>query len=255
MQNSDLFYKHYDDLYFSKKYDEEIDCMVALAKNYYPKKINKVLEIGTGTGNHTIHLAKKRFNVVTIDTDKKMISAASKKITRAKFPNVKLLNFSVENLKEKNFDFAIAGFNVVNYLQDFTSLQTFFKAIFSRLKTNGLLIFDCWNGVAAIADPPKSKLIQSKDGEHFISCNILSSADFMNQKCTLTYHLSIKNENGKEIDSGKFSFEQILWTPMEISYCLKNSGFRVLKCSRHFQPEIAANENDWKIMYVCQKIS
>lgn len=254
-KNSDLFYRCYDGLYFSKNYAGETDSVVSLVRNYYPEKIKKVLEIGAGTGNHTLEMAKYKFSVTAIDIDEKMIFAASKKISRIKFPNVKLVNVPVEALKEKNFNFVIAGFNVVNYLPDFNSLLSFFKSVGTRLKPKGLLIFDCWNGVAAIMNPPKTKIIQCKSGENFVHCTIQSETDFMAQKTKLTYNLSVKNEKGKEIESGTFSFEQMLWTPMELSHCINNAGLKILKCSRHFQPEIAANENDWKIMYVCQKRS
>src|SRR3972149_6779176 len=128
MQKNELFYQCYDALYFSKNYDEEVNLIVSLAKKFYPEKIKNVLEIGSGTGNHTMHLAIYDFSVTAIDTDEKMILHALKKITKTKFPQVKLINTSVEKLKEKNFDFALAGFNVINYLPDINSMLSFFKA-------------------------------------------------------------------------------------------------------------------------------
>lgn len=255
MKNSDLFYRYYDDLYFSKNYSGEADSILSLVRNYYPEKVKKILEIGAGTGNHTREFARQKFSITAIDTDEKMFYAALKKLPEDKFPNVKLRNMPVENLTEKNFDFAIAGFNVVNYLYDFNSLLLFFESISARLKPNGLLIFDCWNGVAAMMDPPGSKVIHCKSGKNFVSCNIHGETSFMAQKTALVYEISIKDEKGREIEAGIFSFEQMLWTPMELNHCINNAGLKTLLCSRPFQPHITADENDWKIMFVCQKRS
>lgn len=255
MKNSDLFYRCYDDLYFSKNYSEETALVVSLVRKNYPGKIKKALEIGTGTGNHAVELAKNDFSIVSVDTDKKMLSAAKRKISGAKLLNVKLVHGRVEDLKEKTFDFSVAGFNVINYLKDFDSLKSFFKAVCVRLKPDGLLIFDCWNGVAAIKDPPKTKIIHGKSRKGFIHCTISSKTNFMRQKTRLTYSLSLRNETGDEMESGVFSFEQMLWTPMEISWCARNAGLEIIKCSRHFQPETDASEDDWKIFYICQKRS
>lgn len=252
-KNSDLFYRYYDDLYFSKDYKKEADSVVSLVRNYYPGKIKKMLEVGSGTGNHTREFARLNFSITAIDTDEKMFYAALKKIPAEKFPRVKLMNLPVENLKEKNFDFAVAGFNVVNYLPDFSALLSFFGAVSQRLKPKGLLIFDCWNGVAAIIDPPGSKTIHCKSGKNFVSCIIQSETSLMAQKTNLVYSLNVKNEKGKEISSGVFSFEQTLWTPMELGHCIHHAGLKILLCSRHFQPGIEADENEWKIMFVCQK--
>lgn len=252
-KKSDLFYQYYDDLYFSKNYKEEAALVISLVRKYYPGKIKKMLEIGAGTGNHTKEFARQNFSITAIDTDEKMFYASSKKFPAEKFPNIKMMNLPVENLKEKNFEFAVAGFNVVNYIPDFSSLLSFFRAVSQRLKPNGLLVFDCWNGIAAIMDPPQSKVIHCKSGKNFVNCTISSETSFMAQRTNLVYNLKVKDERGKETGSGVFSFEQMLWTPMELGYCINEAGLKTLLCCRHLRPEITADENEWKIMFVCQK--
>jgi len=67
------------------------------------------------------------------------------------------LHADVQNLKENNFDMAIAMFNVVNYIENQADLNTFFRAIADKLEKKGMMVFDCWNGIAAVLDPPKIK--------------------------------------------------------------------------------------------------
>jgi 2-polyprenyl-3-methyl-5-hydroxy-6-metoxy-1,4-benzoquinol methylase len=253
MRNNNLFYRYYDDLYFSKDYKGEVDSVLSLVRTYYPEKVKKILEVGAGTGNHTREFARQKFAVTAIDTDEKMFYSALKKLSRDKFPNVNLRNIPVENLEEKNFDFAVAGFNVVNYLHDFNSLLLFFDAVSARLKPKGLLIFDCWNGIAAIMDPPASKTIRCKSGKNFIHCSIQSETSLMAQRTALVYEINVMNEKEETVESGIFSFEQMLWTPVELQHCINNSGMKTLLCCRPFQPDTIADETDWKIMFVCQK--
>lgn len=254
MENrSDLFYQYYDDLYFSKNYSEETGAVISSVKKYLPRKIRKALEIGCGTGNHTLEFARYDFQLTSIDIDRKMIKAAVKKITRAGCDNVKLLHVPVEKLDEDNFDFAVAGFNVVNYLPDFNSLISFFTGINKRLVNGGVFIFDCWNGAAALMDPPGTKTIHCRSSEKFVRCTIESETDFLRQKTLLKYNLSIKNRKGDDIENGIFSFEQTLWTPFEVEYCIKNSGLKILRFSKPFQPDAKATEKDWKVMYICKR--
>lgn len=253
IKNSSLFYEYYDVLYSFKNYDEEANKFVSIARKFYRGNIDKVLEIGAGTGNHTLALARHEFSLVAIDTDENMLRAASAKINQSKYPHVKLIHSAVESLEDQHFDLAFAGFNVVNYLKDFDSLHSFFKEVSRRLRKGGVFVFDCWNGIAAIKDPPESKTIQAKSGDYNVKCTVKGTTDFMEQKTTLVYSLQITDSGKREIAKGKFSFTQTLWTPFEIKHALFKANLKILLLCRLFQPETTAGENDWKIMFVCQK--
>ena len=49
-----------------------------------------------------------------------------------------------------------------------------------------------------------------------------------------------------------FEIKQTLWTPMQISDCLRETGFKILECCKHLQPGIPATNTDWKIMYIAK---
>ena len=96
MSKSELFYECYDILFGSKKFDEEIDCLVNIANRYLSTPIEQILEIGCGTGNHSIELAKKGIKVDALDTDLKMLEIAKHKINYSNISGIEFYHCSGE---------------------------------------------------------------------------------------------------------------------------------------------------------------
>ena len=255
MKKANLFYQYYDILYSSKSYREEIETILSIAAKHYPQSLKKILEIGCGTGSHTKELAQRSgAKIVAIDTDQFMVELATAKVMNKNTENIQILRCAIEQMEETDFNMAIAAFNVITYIPDMNSLQSFFDKLYQSLKLGGLFIFDCWNGIAAIKDPPQSKNFNKIAEGKNILCKVISRTDFFNQKTALEYKIQINDINGNIIESEDFSFEQTLWTPMQIEYCLKESGLEVIQCCKSFEPTTKASDKDWKIMYICKKI-
>lgn len=238
-------------MYASKDYAGEVKTLLSIAKKYNQSEIKKILEIGCGTGNHTIELAKTKKKITAIDTDRFMIDIAKSKTKNLK--NISALFTPIEKIKEKDFDVAFAMFNVVTYIADLKSLISFFKGVSSALNKKGVFVFDCWNGIAAMKDPPQSKTSSQNIGDKIITTELNSTTDFINQKVKLDYHFFISDKKSKTIQKDSFSFNQTLWTPLEIKFALESAGLNVIVCCKNFQPEKKATETDWKIMFICSK--
>lgn len=244
---SNLFYKYYDALFQNKDYGQETNLVFNLSKKFGIKTPQKILEIGCGTGNHTRLLSKSVSNLIAIDTDVEMIKIAKKKLSD--YPNVKVIYTPVERLRNKNFDLALAMFNVITYIENSKKLGQFMKGVASRLEKGGIFIFDCWNGVAAIKNPPVKKITRFKHKNESITVTLTPGIDLLNQKVRLNYQISVKETSKKD----NFHFDQTLWTPMQISDALTQAGLKVILCSPIMKPNQKATEDDWKILFVCKK--
>lgn len=242
-----LFYKYYDALFQNKDYQKETDLVFNLSKKFGIKSPQKILEIGCGTGNHTRLLSKSVSNLIAIDTDLEMVKIARKKLSDC--PNIKIIHTPVENLNIKKFDLAIAMFNVVTYIERSKELERFMKGVANRLSSGGIFIFDCWNGVAAIKDPPVKKITNLKYRNESITVTLTPSIDLFNQKVRLNYQIHVKETSEKD----NFQFNQTLWTPMQIYDAVSQAGMEVIICSPIMKPNRKATENDWKILFVCKK--
>lgn len=247
---SSLYQKYYDFIYQNKDYKSETSLVFNLSKKFGIKAPQKILEIGCGTGNHTEFLSKSSKDLVAIDIDLAMVKIAKKKLSDC--PNVKIIHTPVERLKEKKFDLAIAMFNVVTYIDTTRELISFMKGVARCLNKNGIFIFDCWNGVVAMKDPPKElKKTTIAQSGLLLKCNLTSQTDFFNQKTKLNYDIKVKS--GRLVEHGVSSFDQTLWTPMQVRFAVEESGMEVVLCSPIMQPDKEATEKDWKIMFCCKK--
>jgi len=251
-EKGSLFYKYYDLLYQDKDYSRETNIVLQLSKEYGLGVPKNVLEIGCGTGNHTAYLAKNgQAKITAIDIDPKMVQIAKNKLKKFSKRRLKILHTGVENLKDSDFDLALALFNVVNYIPSAAELSSFMKGVAKRLAPGGIFVFDCWNGVAVIRDPPKRKVTLLKHRGKKITTRLDPDTDFINQKTKLNYE--IKVTNGKRTQRGYFSFTHTLWTPRQIREAAEGAGLNVLFCSPNMQVGKKAKDTDWKIMFCCQK--
>lgn len=235
------FYQYYDSLFQAKDYQAETNLIFELTERFGIKSPKKILEIGCGTGNHTKVLTEKGVNLVAIDNDEEMVKLAKDKLKEN--DKLKIVYTNIEDLKEDNFDLSLAMFNVVTYIPTTAQLDSFIEAVYQRLNAGGIFVFDCWNGIAAIKDPPKIKQTEIIVKAKKIKVTVTPQTNFFDQKTTLTY----------EIENETYSLDQTLWTPMQISDAIKKAGLGQILCSPILQPDKKATEKDWKIMFVAKK--
>ena len=247
-----LFYEVYDELFASKAYSKEVGCVLELAGDALGRSAHRVLEIGCGTGNHTLALANSGAEIVAIDIDPLMVSRARKKLAVAGKKNADVRLVPVSKLEISGFDLACALFNVITYLGSREELDDFFKSVSARLAPDGVFFFDCWNGLAALKDPPRGKQFHCERPDRRIECELTSETDFTARKTRLSYRITILDPAGVELASGEHAFFQTLWTPAEITESLDSAGLMPFQCCPTFRPGIAATDADWKIMFLCK---
>ncbi|MEC2076488.1 class I SAM-dependent DNA methyltransferase [Metabacillus fastidiosus] len=109
----------------------------------YRNSGKKILDIGCGTGEIAIRLAKQGFEVTGVDLSEEMLAVANAKAAEN---NVKLflLEQDMRSLEgfEQAFDTAIICCDSLNYLETEEDIKRTFKAVSDHLVENGLLIFD-----------------------------------------------------------------------------------------------------------------
>lgn len=116
---------------------ERMDCLFTGKRH--------ILELGCGTGEDTLYLARQGHRVTAIDASEKMIHQAQVKIEKAGYQDqVSLQVMDIENMnlsvlrtideeyeKSSIFDGALANFGVLNCVQDLTAVARVMKSCLS----------------------------------------------------------------------------------------------------------------------------
>lgn len=226
------FYKHYDEIFAHKKYAQEVAVVMPLLNG--PKRI---LDVGCGTGEHARHFTKKGVTVVGFDTEYAAIEVAkAKKIKGASFltdwPGVPL---------NGQFDAAVCLFNVVNYILTPEDLKSFFRNIHRLLRPDSMLVFDCWNGEAALLDPPVRMSRKA--------ATVTPTLDKENR----LVHMSLVAKCGAQTIV-RHEYDHKLWQPYELADALVEAGFKSWQISPWMKPAQWKKKEDWKIMLIARKL-
>jgi len=252
MSSRHLFYRYYDTLFSAKDYAGEVAAVISYCAGHRLQPLKNILEVGCGTGNHTLELASNPcVHVTAVDVDTEMLALAQAKVNLAGKTNI---TFASGISKARNIDLSVALFNVVNYICEDESLREFFADIAKCLRVDGLFMFDCWNGTAALLDPPGSKNYEQQCDGQKVSCHLTSQTDITRKITTLNYQLDLFDTSDKKIESVDYQIEHKLWTPGQIKAALLEAGFEVEFVCIPFKFDLVATDLDWKIMFVCRKV-
>ena len=136
--------KYYDLIYNVKNYDGECEGLNRYFEKFSKGKIKCILDVGCGTGKHSIHFAEKGYQVVGIDLSDVMINQAKRKVKGRSLP-VKFFVKDMRNFSlKKKFDAVICLFGTLGYCIRDNEIIATLRKIRDHLKPRGLFIFDFW---------------------------------------------------------------------------------------------------------------
>ncbi|MAG26621.1 hypothetical protein CMI47_13860 [Candidatus Pacearchaeota archaeon] len=239
--------KYYDDIYNKKDYVTESEFIETKSN------INKLLDVGCGTGTHLESLYKSGRIFYGIDLSEEMIELANDKFKDN--DDVSCIHSDIVNFKEDNdFDTIISMFNVVNHILDLEELDKYFKFISKLLLDGGTFIFDCFNGASVFKDNPKdfSKGITSRlpGGEYIMSC----TSEFDPMISYLKINNNIKVYHLKDlVDEFDYTIDVTVWTPKLLRDLIEKYNMKVSKIVSNFDYHKDADLEDYKITFVCCK--
>lgn len=122
-------------------YTEWVEYLINIWKKYNCKP-KLIAELGCGTGNITIELAKKDYDMIGIDISEDMLTVAKEKLTKEDLNILYLLQDMREFELYGTVDCVISLFDSLNYITEENDLLKIFKLVNNYLNPNGLFIFD-----------------------------------------------------------------------------------------------------------------
>src|SRR5207247_11193828 len=105
-----------------------------------------MLELGGGTGNRSVPLARRGYRVTGIDRSASMIAQARKKATRLRNPP-RFVRADMRTFRlGQRFDTALCLFGAFGYLLTQRDVLQALHRIRSHLEPGGLFVFEFWQG-------------------------------------------------------------------------------------------------------------
>jgi SAM-dependent methyltransferase len=254
---SPVFASHYasayDHLYAGKDYEAECEAILKLAGEALDTKSLRILDLGSGTGNHALPLHARGHQVIGVDRSEDMLALARAKARQAGAD----ISFHLADIRKVDLgievDLALLMFAVLGYQ---TSNQDALDALASarrHLKTGGALIFDVWFGPAVLEQKPERRLrtIPIEGGE--ILRAVETSIDSLRQTCTVSYDLwTLK---GRELAArSQERHEMRYFFPLELDLLLKLSGFQLTRLGKFEAPEQAPDANSWNVIVLAKAV-
>lgn len=238
----------YDELMDEVDYDGWVKYIEDIIKSE-GTKVQNILELACGTGNLTIPLTKKNYDIAGIDISEEMLSVAKEK---AEKEGVELVLLQ-QDLAELDFDIpnldcvlcACDGFNYITYDDD---LEYIFSKVHELLKEEGLFIFD-------ISSYYKLSTILGNNmyGENRADIAYMWQNYFDNEEDLVEMELAffIKDENGK-FERFEEVHQQRAYTEEDIVEKLEGAGFNNIKVYGDFTFENPTKKSE-RIFFVCKK--
>jgi len=222
----------YDIFYFDKDYDKEVGMLEDIFKRHGCNPRDSILDIGCGTGNHAIRMAKKGYKVTGVDPSEE-----------GSLPNLNL---------NKKYDGIECMFNVINYVLEDNDVLKSFKNIYNILENKGVFIFDFRNAFPSLKSYSPTKVLNISDNKK----NVVRISQSSINPRTRIFHTKYKCvvfQNNSFVE--KFNDEHYVraFFPGEIKRFLFESKFKLKEMFPFGKPGKEVTKDDWNIIGVCGK--
>lgn len=251
--------KWYEELYenYSNRYDEEIftkgtlgECDFIESEINYNKSL-KILDVGCGTGRHSIELTKRGYKVVGVDLSESQLKRAKEK-SRMEGLTIEFIKQDARNLQfENEFDVAIMLCEGSFPLMETDEMNfDILKSITNSLNKNGKFIFTTLNGLFPLFHSVKDFVSQQNSGGN--SSYIENTFDLLTfrENSTITFVDDLGNE--KEL-----LCNERYYVPSEISWMLKLLAYKTVEIFGAklgaFNRKDKLTTEDYEMLVVAQK--
>lgn len=243
----------YDFLYQDKDYAVECDLIEDIFRKFATAQVRTILDLGCGTGNHTIPLAYRGYQVTGVDLAEDMLNQArSKAVSLSKeqivFHQGDLRRFSILY----DFDAVLMMFAVLGYQTTNEDVLAALNTVSRHLKPGGLFIFDVWYGPAVLKQRPgeKEKTIRTAEGD--IIRNASGTLDVFRHLCEVRYHLKYLKghkiiKDTEEIHNMRYFF------PQELAFFMHQAELELIHISDVGDLSRPPTEETWNVIVAGRK--
>ncbi len=223
--------KMYDKVYENKDYAQEASFVVSLINEFTDKKPSSLnlLDVGCGTGEHSMLLATEFHEVLGIDQSSDMIHIALQK--QKSRSNLAFCVSDFLSFQGSHYDVITMFFNVMGYLSAQNHIDKVFEQLSKILKNQGLAIFDFWDSNNLSAQYEILRTKKFLYGDKVLVKESSGVVDYKNSSIAVNLDwFEEQNVNHRKLVSSESHKIQTL-DPQTLSQLLETKGFKVLLSS------------------------
>jgi SAM-dependent methyltransferase len=247
----------YDIVYRDKDYVAECDLIERLFQQYGDGPMASVLDLGCGTGNHTLLLDQRGYEVVGVDRSASMLALARRKAatcdprrdTRAAFYQGDIRNVDLQRC----FDAVLIMFAVLGYQLKNADVLSALKTARRHLRIGGLLIFDVWYGPAVLHERPSQrvKIIPTPTG-HILRV-ASGELDISRHLCTVKHDVW-SFERDRPVSKTDEVHEVRYFFPQELRLFLQCTGLDFVRLGAFPEFDREPDETVWNVLGVARAV-
>ena len=239
----------YDALYQDKNYLAECDLLERIFQQYGTGPCRRLLDLGSGTGNHAFPLAQRGYEVVGVERSPSMLAQARAKAAQC-LPAERVLfqQGDIRNIElGRQFDAALILFAVLGYQHENTDVLATLRTARRHLRADGLLIFDIWYGPAVLRERPSQrfKVITAPEGKILRAAS--GTLDTSRHLCRTDY-LLWRWSDGKPVQETKESHTMRYFFPRELELFLQCEHFALARLGAFPEFERDPDETTWNVL-------
>lgn len=240
----------YDLLYGDKDYEAECDLLEQAFKKY-SNSVKTVLDIGCGTGNHSIPLAQRGYQVTGVDLSENMLAHAREKAKSSNAPSS--LSFTQGDARTvdltQKFDAVLMMFAVLGYQLTNEDVLAALNTARKHLNPGGVFIFDVWYGPAVLAVRPSErvKVIPTADGKVIRAAS--GALDTARHLAEVKYHLW-RISGDKLVSETEEAHQMRYFFPQELALFLSSCGLALQKITAFPSLDQLADETSWNVFAI-----
>jgi SAM-dependent methyltransferase len=239
----------YDALYADKDYRAECDLVEEIFRRS-DRPVRSVLDLGCGTGRHSVELAHRGYEVVGVDLSEAMLERARRRAIDASPGSASFLCGDIQTIAlDRRFDAVLSMFAVVGYQISDAAVRSTLANVRRHLEPGGVFIFDVWYGPAVVAVGPSErvKVVGIEGGE--IERRAVGTLEPKDHVCSVKYELTIRRPDAAdatvfETHRMRYFFEE------EVGRFLEEAGLTLRAVTAFPDVENQPSADSWNVLVV-----
>jgi SAM-dependent methyltransferase len=239
----------YDALYADKDYVAECDLIEEIFRRA-DRPVRTILDLGCGTGRHSVELARRGYEVVGVDLSEAMLDRARRRAVAETSGTATFLRGDIQTVQlGRRFDAVLSMFAVIGYQISDNAVRSTLANVRRHLEPGGVFVFDVWYGPAVIAVGPSErvKVVATEGGQ--IERKAVGALEPGSNVCSVKYELTRRrpgspDETAHETHRMRYFFEE------ELGEFLKEAGLTLRTVTAFPDVEHSPSAESWNVLAV-----